>query len=73
MCSGSVCVSLCRCSVLVSSVQPVATRSAVFCIICSLFVFVSEIMGDQIVEEYSSFGSVMALYVASKVSFCLPQ
>ena len=32
---GSVCVSSCRCYVLVSIVQPVAILSAVFCVICT--------------------------------------
>ena len=36
---GHMCVSLCRCCVLVSVVHPVAILSAVFCIICS-FVYV---------------------------------
>ena len=34
---GRVCVSLCRCCVLVSVVHPVAILSAVFYVICSLF------------------------------------
>ena len=36
---GSVCVSSCRCCVLVSVVHPVAILSAVFCVICSLLIF----------------------------------
>ena len=31
---GSVCVSLCRCCVMVSVMHPVAILSAVFCVIC---------------------------------------
>ena len=41
---------------------------AVFCTICSL----SNALGDHMVEAYSSTGLVMALYVASMVSLCLP-
>ena len=49
---------------LVSCVHPVAILSAVFCIICSLSMLVS--------DAYSSTGLVMALYVASMVFLCLP-
>ena len=52
---------------LVSCVHPVAILRAVFCTICSLSMFVSDALG-----EYSSTGLVMALYVASMVSLCLP-
>ena len=34
--------------------------------------FVSDALGDHMVEAYSSAGLVMALYVASMVSLCLP-
>ena len=54
----------------VSVVHPVALLSAVFCVICSLLKFVSDASGDHMVETYSSMGLVMALYVASIVSFC---
>ena len=57
---------------LVSCVHPVAILSAVFCIICSLPMLVSDALGDHTVEAYSSTGLVMALYVASMVSLCLP-
>ena len=57
---------------LVSCVHPVAILSAVFCIICILSMLVSDALGDQMVEAYSSTGLVMALYVASMVSLCLP-
>ena len=66
-----VCVSSCRCCVLVSVVHPVAILSAVFCV-CSLLIFVSDASGDHMVETYSSMGLVMALYVAMIVSFCFP-
>ena len=56
---------------LVSCVHPVAILRAVFCTICSSM-FVSDALGDHMVEAYSSTGLVMALYVASMVSLCLP-
>ena len=61
LCSG--CVGCCAfCLIL----------RAVFCTICSLSMFVSDALGDHMVEAYSSTGLVMALYVASMVSLCLP-
>ena len=51
--------------VLVSCVHPVAILRAVFCTICSLSMFVSDALGDHMVEAYSSTGLVMALYVAT--------
>ena len=59
-----VCVSLCICCVFVSVVHSVVIMSAVFCVICSLLMFVSGTSGDHMVETYSSMGLVMALYVA---------
>ena len=59
----------CAMGVLVSCVHPVAILRAVF---CSLSMFVSDALGDHMVEAYSSTGLVMALYVASMVSLCLP-
>ena len=38
--------------------------SAVFCVICSLFMFMSDASGNHMVEMYSSMGLFMALYVA---------
>ena len=61
-----VCVSSCRCCVFVSVVHPVAILSAVFCVICSLLMCVSDASVDHMVETYSS----MALHVAMIVSFC---
>ena len=55
----------------VSVVHPVAILSAVFCVIGSFFMFVSDASGDYIVETYSSMGLVMVLYVAMIISFCL--
>ena len=65
-CAGVVLVS-CRASV-VSCVQPVAMRSAVFCTVCNLWMLVvdamgdhmADAMGDHMVEAYSSMGFVMA-------------
>ena len=57
---------------LVSYVHPVAILRAVFCTICNLSKFVSDALGDHMVEANSSTGLVMALYVASMVSLCLP-
>ena len=44
---GRVCVSSCRCCVFVSVVHPVTILSAVFCVICSLLMFVSDASGDH--------------------------
>ena len=70
---GSIWVSLCRCDVLVSSVHPVMVLSALFCVVCSLAMFVSEAMGDHTVLAYSMIGRVIVLYVVVKVSLFLPQ
>ena len=70
---GSMLVSSCRCCVFVSRVHPVVIRSAVFCTVCSLFVLVSDRIGDQIVLPYSSVVLVMAVYVLSTVFLYFPQ
>ena len=70
---SSILVSSCRCCVLVSRVHPVVLRSAVFCTVCSLFVFVSDMVGDQVELPYSSYVPVMAVYVLSSVSLDFPQ
>ena len=57
---------------LVSCVHPVAILSTVLSIICSLSMLVSDALGDQMVEAYSSTGRVMTLYVANIVSLCFP-
>ena len=57
----------------VSAVQPVAVRSAVFCIVCSVLMFVFDAMGDQTVLPNSRIGRVIVLYVVMIVSFCFPQ
>ena len=43
---GSIFVSVCRWCVFVSSVHPVIVRSAEFCIVCNLFMFVFNMMWD---------------------------
>ena len=47
---------------------PVIVLSAEYCIVCSLFLFVLEIMGDQIVLVYSKMGLVIVLYVMLSIS-----
>ena len=69
---GIGCVSSCKCCVFMSVVHPVAILSAVFCVICSLLMFVSDASGDHMVQTYSGMDLAMALYVAGIVSFCLP-
>ena len=56
----------------VSCVHPVAVLNAAFCVICSLFMLVEDASRDHMVEAYSSEGLVMALYMATRISFCLP-
>ena len=56
--------------VLCLFVHTVAILSVLFCAICSLLMSLSNTSGDHMVEAYSSMGLVMALYVASIVSFC---
>ena len=48
--------------------------SAVFCIICSLSMLISDALGDHMVEayEYGSSQLGVYMYVASMVSLCLP-
>ena len=55
-----------------SSVHPVIVWSAEFCITC-LMMFVSDIMGDQIVLAYSRMGLVIILYVMVTVSLDFPR
>ena len=43
---GRACVLLCICCVFVSVVHPVANLSVVFCVICSLLMFVSYVSGE---------------------------
>ena len=65
-------VSSYMCCMLVSCVHTVAILRAVFCIICSLSMLVSDALDDHMVEAYSSTCLVMALYVAMMTSLCLP-
>ena len=44
-------VSSCKCCMFVSVVHPVAI---LFCVICSLLMFMSDASGDHMVETYSS-------------------
>ena len=46
--TGSIWVSVCRCAALVSRVHPVMALSALFCVVCSLAMFVSEAMGSKL-------------------------
>ena len=64
---GNMYVLSCKCWML--GVHPVAIMTAVFCVICSLLMFVVDASGDHNVQGYSSMGLVMALYVASNISF----
>ena len=64
---GSMLVSSCRCCALVSHAHRVVIRSAVFKTVCSLFVLLSDIIGDQMVLQYSNIVLVMAVYVLSSV------
>ena len=56
--------------VALSIVHPAAILSAVFCVLCSLLMFVSDDICDHMVETYSSMGLFMALYVVRIVSVC---
>lgn len=59
--TGKIFVSVCKCCVLVSRVQPVIVLSALFCVIWILFVCVCEMMGDHMVLAYSRMGLVIVL------------
>ena len=52
---------------LLSCAHPLVKRSAVFCMVNSLFDFVSDIIVGQIKLQYSSVVLVMAVYVLSSV------
>ena len=70
---GSIFIHVCRWCVFVSSVHPVIVRSAESCIVCNLFMFVFDMMGDQIVMAYSRMGLIIVLYVMLSVSLDFPQ
>ena len=55
-----------------SRVQPVIVLSALFCMVCSFVMLVSDTIGDHTVLAYSIMGRVMVLYVAVSVSLALP-
>ena len=55
-----------------SGVQPVAILSAVCCVICSLFMFVSDVSRDHMVETYSSLDLPKTVYITRINSFCSP-
>ena len=59
LCVGVMCASVCY-------------YKSSFYTICSLSMFVSDALGDHMVEAYSSTGLLMALYVVSMGSLCLP-
>ena len=44
---GNMCVTSCRCCVLVSVVHPGEFLSVVFCVICGLLMFMSDASGDH--------------------------
>ena len=69
---GSMLVSFCRYCVIVFRVHSLVIRSTVFCTVCSLFVFASDIIGDQIVLLYYTVVVVMTVYVFSSVSCIFP-
>ena len=60
LCVGVMCASGCY------------SKSSVLYYLYSLSMFVSDALGDHMVVAYSSTDLVMALYVASMVSLCLP-
>ena len=70
---GSIFVSVCKWCTFVSSVHPVIVRSAEFYIVCNLFEFVFDMIGDQIVLAYSRMGLIIVLYVMLSVSLDFPQ
>src|SRR6478609_5659326 len=65
--SGSICVSVCRCWIFVSAVQPVMILSAVFWVVWSLLRFVSEMMGSTLVNLSVSEGSFPANFKTATV------
>ena len=71
---GSMCVSSCRCCVFVSVVHPITILSAVFCIIYSLLMFVSDAIGDHncgnVLEYGSCYGCMLWMYLFCLACFC---
>ena len=56
----------------VSIVCPVAIRAMVFCTVCRWVKFVSDRIGDHVVDAYSMIGLVIVLYVLMRVSLDFP-
>ena len=69
---GSVRVLSYRCCRFVSCVHHVAVLNAAFCMTCSLLMLVYDATGNHIEEEYSRAGLMTVVWVAMRVSFCLP-
>ena len=68
---GRTCVSLCRWGIGVVWVQPVAIRSAVFCVTCSLFMCVVAVSGCHDGWAYVSKGLMNCLYTRVVLSLTL--
>ena len=58
---GGMCFLSCKGYVLASGVHIIAILIVVFCVICSLLVFVSDTSGDHIAEESPSMGLVTTI------------
>lgn len=54
-------VSWCRCVEFVPLTHPVAIPRALFCIVCRVSMFLFLIIGDHMVDAYSSIGRVIVL------------
>ena len=67
---GRTLVSLCKWFVGVVLVQPVAILRAEFCMTCSEWWLVSEVLGDHAVDPYEITGRTNCLYSSVFVSFC---
>ena len=61
--SGRTSVSRCKCGIGVVFVQPVAIRSAVFCVVWSFWMCVSAVSGCQAVCAYERMGLMYCLYI----------
>ena len=53
-------------------VHQVTILIVMFCVICSLFIFMSDASGNDMMETLWNIGLVMDLYVVNMVSFCFP-
>ena len=69
---GRTCVSLCRWGIGVVWVQPVAIRSAVFCVTCSLFKCVVAVSGCHDGWAYVSMGLMYCLHTRVMASLVWP-